>query len=1044
MRPDGSPTQSIVGILAVILVGVGIFKSAMLLQSGRPAVPARHETTEHRPEGARARLWQDPLEVVYEHAALHHPEKKSGSKSADAGPLLRALRWMGGSRSADAGPLMSALRWIGGSKSLADDSPTDDPLSPENQLRAYGGKREDHCLLLPVLLDGGPYAEDRETRLRMRYAVLSALNVAGYKPAEWERLHFMRLEVSAPVESPTPDEREIDVPFELFDPDPFTSRERREQTPPRVLVLWIDEALIREAPIHFLREILEEVGMVAKPKGRRPTLRIIGPTSSPMLIAMLRENEKVWEGLAACGDDEDDARFLYCCRATIHRELLYSGDHYNVKKELGERYTRWVIKDDLALAGLLVDELAARGVSWSVESDRVVLVSEWDTDYGRAFLGTFRQAVGSFCEDRGETLNTMISGHGFMRGIDGYVPGAREKSSAPAERSAGQREDRGGESQPPHGRSRFDYLERLALHVKETSGEPRAIGVFGSDVYDKLLILHALRPLFPQAIFFTTDLDARLLHPAELRSTRNLLVASHFGLRLRPELQKGMPPFRDTYQTATFLGVMVALGVDVHSREPEKAMPRIYEIGTDGAYDLTPIPRKATKDPNPKRRSLRMSRSAGDVAVIFFVVVSAVLLVIPLIPILRRRKGATGGGIPGPIAHNIITVLAYAVILALVAAIWHVSKDNAEEPFTWFAGISVWPTNILRLLAAVIAVSALSVGYGKLWRNQQSIDERFFGGGESGPTEPLPSGGSDPVGRTSLRTWLRSLWARAVGFWVLSWGATPEGSRRAQDAWSLYLHQSRPRSRLVRVLPLIAIYIGLGYSLMQLTGRPVSPVRGECSTTLDLVITRLSVVAMIVLIIVAFDATCLCARLVRMLATREPLDWAGATLQKIGRGREPSQFECGELARIDLLARHTRVVTTLLYAPLLVLLLMILSRSRVFDNWRWPVGLVLVIALGLSVVIGCAIILRRAAERIRRETIARIRARLATVVTTVVANGFAMDRMNAFTESLRMTRGEIEDERRGAFGSYLRSPVVRALMIPFSGVGTLAILDLFL
>ena len=38
--------------------------------------------------------------------------------------------------------------------------------------------------------------------------------------------------------------------------------------------------------------------------------------------------------------------------------------------------------------------------------------------------------------------------------------------------------------------------------------------MLGSDVYDKLLILQALRPAFPRAVFFTTDLNARLAYPA--------------------------------------------------------------------------------------------------------------------------------------------------------------------------------------------------------------------------------------------------------------------------------------------------------------------------------------------------------------------------------------------------------------------------------------------------------------------------------------------------------------------------------------------------
>ena len=62
----------------------------------------------------------------------------------------------------------------------------------------------------------------------------------------------------------------------------------------------------------------------------------------------------------------------------------------------------------------------------------------------------------------------------------------------------------------------FDYLLRLAhalgtqdARLREHGHAIRAVGVIGNDPYDKLLVLQALRPQFPDAVFFTNDLDAR-------------------------------------------------------------------------------------------------------------------------------------------------------------------------------------------------------------------------------------------------------------------------------------------------------------------------------------------------------------------------------------------------------------------------------------------------------------------------------------------------------------------------------------------------------
>ena len=72
------------------------------------------------------------------------------------------------------------------------------------------------------------------------------------------------------------------------------------------------------------------------------------------------------------------------------------------------------------------------------------------------------------------------------------------------------------------GPSQLDYLRRLTdtIGSRRDSGTPiRAIGVISSDIYDKLLVLQALRNALPGVIYFTFDLDARMLEPVNLRWT---------------------------------------------------------------------------------------------------------------------------------------------------------------------------------------------------------------------------------------------------------------------------------------------------------------------------------------------------------------------------------------------------------------------------------------------------------------------------------------------------------------------------------------------
>ena len=82
-----------------------------------------------------------------------------------------------------------------------------------------------------------------------------------------------------------------------------------------------------------------------------------------------------------------------------------------------------------------------------------------------------------------------------------------------------------------------------------------AVGVLGSDIYDKMLVLQAVRPALPAAVFFTTDLDALYLEREMQPFTRNLVVASADDLDVKETRQFRLsdpwklPPMRDSYQT---------------------------------------------------------------------------------------------------------------------------------------------------------------------------------------------------------------------------------------------------------------------------------------------------------------------------------------------------------------------------------------------------------------------------------------------------------------------------------------------------------------
>ncbi|NJO67629.1 MAG: hypothetical protein HC826_01385, partial [Rhodospirillales bacterium] len=166
---------------------------------------------------------------------------------------------------------------------------------------------------------------------------------------------------------------------------------------------------------------------------------------------------------------------------------------------------------------------------------------------------------------RGEE-KSLVREFTYLRGLDGVVPGLeapqanKSGGQSRAARRGSARADRRAPREHAEGRSQYDYLRRIADRIEELDHDPhfasngvRAIGIVGSDVYDKLLILQALQPL-RNKIFFTTDLDARYLHAEQKNWARNLVVASNFDLSLHPQLQGSTPPFRDSYQNGHVSG----------------------------------------------------------------------------------------------------------------------------------------------------------------------------------------------------------------------------------------------------------------------------------------------------------------------------------------------------------------------------------------------------------------------------------------------------------------------------------------------------------
>jgi hypothetical protein len=701
---------------------------------------------------------------------------------------------------------------------------------------------------------------------------------------------------------------------------------------------------------------------------------------------------------------------------------------------------------DDALVRQLMVELHLRDASPNDERNHVALIGEWDTVYGRAWRWTFLKALPAN-QGQGPGVRPIEPDNvhflAYLRGIDGHVPQRNGLDDSTSE-SAGSNgsEGRKAPGKPPgrtaEGHAQTDYLRRLEARLarlqerlaSRKSERIRAIGVVGSDVYDKLLVLRALRHRFSGAVFFTTDLDVRLLDPAERKYTRNLVVASPFGLELHADLQRAIPPFRGSYQTALFYSCLAAIAdpvLEERARQLRAAgltapKPRVYEIGRTLAYDLGRSDAYGIHADSPTTTPwiLRGWRPLAAVVA----VVCALLLLWPIRSAVRRRSPDQDW--PGRTVSSAL-IAAAVVVLVLFLVLAHLdSRTGQGEPLAFTQGISVWTTDALRLIAALLSAHFLIRIMRAVRANDHALQRRYFPepSARKGQSPPASQPAPDP-GTQQWRPW----WARCGAVWILGW-ENPSEPIQAKDLWNQYSQRSRFRCRLLRTLLLTAPFYLFGGMLIIIFGKPAEPGRGELCRTCDKFILHASVLLFIYLLLFVLDATRLCNAFIRHLEDGE-VQWNWARLEPPKPTEEVPQSSLANWTRFQVISRQAEVVGRFMYYPFVILLIMIISRHWVFDRWDWPISLVLLFALSSAGVLFAGWLLRHSARRVQGRTLADLRSELvaARAQPNTVRIGWLEQAITA-----------ISQERTGAFSPFTQDPVVAALLIPTGGYGAMELL----
>ena len=932
-------------------------------------------------------------------------------------------------------------------RSKDSQEPTADGLYPilEGRIAEKILKIQDEELvILGVMVLGGEYADISEMRRRSRYALLSGLVEQGYYPDFSDQLKFFRVPISE--SGPTKAKLSAVIPYESYSPDRSTSKKA-----PHVLVLWLNQDRLHPHPLSELENLIAKIKNGIRQKEEKKGLspckikfKLLGPANSTTLKAIIDE-----VGVSGTGEKGPSLPALhdvemFCWGATADASLLIGSDagsnaEFNLAQAIREKFkVRFyrTVGTDSHLMKALVEELKLRGVEPC--SDHIALISEWDTIYGRTLPKAFSRSA--ILGNKPTDLDCKnIHCFNYMRGIDGQISKANEGEKAPEPSSQGSKKGSQVDGiEKPVGNSQFDYLRRLSRDLKEIDVELRktgrggvkAIGVLGSDIYDKLLVLQSIYDLFPGAIFFTTDLDARFLHPDELQWTRNLVIASNFGLRLHPALQKNTPPFRDSYQTSLFFAVRLAMTPVIENLDISDCLsvwlrdPMIFEVGRTDAFrlkteldlktepdrqkdqqlcgslisvlnrDSTPSP-SLHPDPEASGQTTSLTGAAAAPA--------AALLFLAAVYLVCDR----GWHVGRDTSVRVIAAAGALFGLVTVAALllWLINSQNGSlEPLELLEGISLWPTVYLRLVAFGMAVVFLIT----IWRRSRRLEDELQGYFiDAKPQDTVPDPAAPPADRPPA--------------------CCPVG------LWEDYRRRNTLGARLKRVGPLVLCYLVLCWTIIAPFGQPFVPFRGDASDHANRISLVLAVFFFVLLLFSVVDATSMAGWFIRQIQG----GYGGWSENRKNLASERFGVDAGvsnDWIGIEVIAKLTDTDNKFIYYPMSVIILLWISRLSYFDRWDMPPGLLIVILLGLGFSISCAIRLRGKAEQFRKDVLKRLwekQVRLAGEGNEPKGSSKKIDLMIDHIKSIRS----------GAFVPFIEQPWVRATLIFITSGGGLTVLQ---
>ena len=356
------------------------------------------------------------------------------------------------------------------------------------------------------------------------------------------------------------------------------------------------------------------------------------------------------------------------------------------------------------------------------------------------------------------------------------------------------------------------------------------------------------------------------------------------------------------------------------------------------------------------------------------------------------------------------------------------TERGLGDPMSLQQGVSVWPCIALRAMTLTLSLWLIFFAWWKLGFNIAEITDHM-------KIEYKPkknnSGDANPVLRQSAETCdtpAEQMTASKIERQL------PEICDM-QQPWDRYIANGHPVIKAIRIIGYVLAMCLFSLLLVGFWGKPSNPARGDMAWKIYDILTVVDVVVMLFLVFFVFDTTFRCLLFVTRLV-KHRTQWPRTTKEcfnaKYGFNERPTDHGVlDDWIDMYFIAKRTRCINEIIYYPFAIIALMIVSRSAVFGDFALNLPIIIIQAICLLIVFGCAIALNLAAEEARG--IAR-RHVSEKIIREKKKEGGRAGQWETLLD-------EINNMQEGAFRPFLQQPAFGAIFLPLSSIGWTTVIE---